>query len=440
MQPWLRKRAGTIWVSWLVAAWAYSFYRADRGPFCFTSRLFDHFDNWQEHALAPWPTLNTIVDQIFHGLDGGVSTVYGWTFIGATILVPLTIVLRLAVRARLRAGQSDPLARARAWIASHPRTMSVALYGFALAIGALKASDWSYEVFRLWPIAVIASFLPLMVLPWIARAGLRACVAPIEVEEQEATLDKDAVTFAAVAVTRETRAAVGGLAVLSLLVAACIAVVPAHDVLYNPAVVACVIGYVAAAAAGAAVFRRASRISVGIDGVRVHGSSRSRFFAYRALDGARIAAREIQLVRGGRVVLRLQLHGKDAARRDALALRINEAITRAARTRDGAAERLADAADAAQITRALTGATDFRMPTVSRDALWEVVEGPTAHANARVAAAEALATSSDENERTRLRVAASQCAEPEARALLEQLTAEMQAFEDVTDARRRALR
>jgi hypothetical protein len=54
-------------------------------------------------------------------------------------------------------------------------------------------------------------------------------------------------------------------------------------------------------------------------------------------------------------------------------------------------------------------ARGYREPAVSREQLWELVEGPTTDAATRTAAAQALANGLDVADRARLRVAASQC-------------------------------
>ena len=171
---------------------------------------------------------------------------------------------------------------------------------------------------------------------------------------------------------------------------------------------------------GAALFRRASRVAVGVDGVLVKGTSRTRFFAYRELDGARVSGGDIELVCGERVVLRLQLHGEDAARRSEVLAGIREAIDRVKEGRGAVAALSAQAASVAALTRA-AGGGDYRAPAVSRETLWQLVEGPATDATTRAAAAEALAGTIHASERPRLRVAAAHCAEPRARIALERL-------------------
>jgi hypothetical protein len=123
-------------------------------------------------------------------------------------------------------------------------------------------------------------------------------------------------------------------------------------------------------------------------------------------------------VRGGRALLRLQLHGEDAARRGAVLERIRAAIGRAAEGRSDSTTELVSSASSAALARAAHGAGDYRQAAVTRDQLWAVVEGPAVDAAARCTAGEALAGSGDEEERARLRVAADHCADPQVRVAL----------------------
>ena len=189
----------------------------------------------------------------------------------------------------------------------------------------------------------------------------------------------------------------------------------------DPAFLAALGAYIALTAASAFLFRRASRISIGVDGIFVRGSSRARFFGFRDIDGAQVRGSDLVLLRGGRVVLRLQLHGKDASRRDALLTRLTAAIARAAAERDEPATSFVSGASTADITRAAEGGGDYRKQAVSREQLWAVLEGPAIDTASRRAAAEALARSRDPSERARLRIAAEQCAEPSVRIRMHQL-------------------
>ena len=180
-------------------------------------------------------------------------------------------------------------------------------------------------------------------------------------------------------------------------------------------------------------FRKASRVAVGLDGVHVRGTSRARFFAYRDLDAARVEGGDLELVGRDSVVLRLQLHGEDAARRDAVLARIREAIDR---VKEGAApsrRRSYRRRRRTELARAAEGGRTTESATLTREQLWALVEGPEIEASARKAAAEALVRSSDEAERARLRVAAEHCAEPAVRVALEKL-AEAESMQDAASA------
>jgi hypothetical protein len=181
---------------------------------------------------------------------------------------------------------------------------------------------------------------------------------------------------------------------------------------------------VSVAATSAFAFQRASRISVGVDGIRVSGTSRTRFFAYRDLDEVREANGDILLVRRGRTLLQLQLHGPDAARRAAILDRIRAGIARVAEVeRDGAAN-LVVAVSHDTVAKSLRGGTDYRMPSVSRDGLWALVEGAAVDGTARTAAARAILETGTSEERARVRVAAGQCADPRIRVALEEMADE----------------
>jgi len=206
---------------------------------------------------------------------------------------------------------------------------------------------------------------------------------------------------------------------LVTLVGAALAASLPFETLIDNRVLAAGLVYIALIAAAASEFQRASRIAVGNDGILVSGTSRTRFFGYHEVDGAEGTDRgEIVLRRGEAVVLRLQLHGDDAMRRDELLARVRGQIARAAALAGGHAQRLAQAASAAELGRAARGGGDYRAAGSTRDDLWEVVEAPIAASERRRAAAAALAASFDGDDRARLRIAAEHCADPAARAAL----------------------
>jgi hypothetical protein len=362
--------------------------------------------------------LRGFADQMFSEFIDVIGPSYVAALFVATLVVPLGLLARSLARGRVRASLPDPLAGARAWTSAHPNVTTALLALPALSWSALLLAhradfNW-FAIDAAWMLVAGLSQFAL------ARGALRALVAPTLAEGEEVAseqgVEERELVFEAVAVTRETRAAVAAMAALPIAVVAI-------GLLASPSnhVMAWVIaGYLSVAAAGTLAFRRASRIAIGVDGVLVSGSSRTRFFAYRDVDDARARGANLELYRGGSVVLRLQLHGKDAARRSAVLARLRDAISAARERRGVGAEILLDAAsrgDGAE--RSTIGRGDYRQPSPSREQLWEVVEGGAANAKARTAAASALATSLDAGDRARLRVVAAQCAEPRLRVALE---------------------
>jgi hypothetical protein len=181
------------------------------------------------------------------------------------------------------------------------------------------------------------------------------------------------------------------------------------------------LAYAAVAAGAAFAFRKASRVAVGVDGVLVKGTSRTRFFAYRDLEAARVASGALELVRKGKVILRLQLHGADALRRDAVLARVRQHVDRVKEGKDAVAAQLVASSSQEQLTRVASGGADYRAASLPREALWALVEGPSVDGEARRAAAEAIVKSGDAGERRRVRVAAERCADPRVRVALEAL-------------------
>jgi hypothetical protein len=220
-------------------------------------------------------------------------------------------------------------------------------------------------------------------------------------------VDDDETRFQAVAVTARTWGAVGFLIALTAYT------------LYGAARGQPAIFCVVAPLAFVAWFRQASTIAVGRDGVFIRGTSKKRFFPYRSFDQVRLHGVQIDLLRGGKRVLALQLHGADAARASSLVERIQAGLAAAGRT-DGA-HLLARVANGAALGRAARGATDYREAAISREQLWELVEGEATEGEARLAAAGALATTGDPQDRARLRVAAVHVADPRVRIALEEL-------------------
>ncbi len=372
------------------------------------------------------------VERVFWSVSRHLGSAYGMALFAATILLPLGIVGRMVARAHTRAGHVDPLDRVRDFARVHPKVTGALL--------CLPGVLWSMLFLR-WYRGTALELLPRFVLPALisgyghlalARFGLRALLAPTlsEAESEPVDVTKDEIRFNAVAVTRETRAAVGVVAALSVVMAAAALVLPIGTLMHDARFFAAVSGYVAVVLAGTAFFRKASRIAIGLDGVLVYGTSRTRFFAYRDLDGARTRSGDLEILRGSKVVLRLQLHGHDATRRDAVLERLKASLTRANDEQNDATTGYVASASSLDLVRAAQGAGDYRRAAVSREQLWAVVEGPAIDSASRKAAAEALAHSCDEGERARLRVAAEHCAEPMVRIALHQLAELAEAIDD----------
>ncbi len=346
----------------------------------------------------------------------------------ATLGIALGFLGRTLARARVRAGLADPLERARAFVNAHSparaRLLTVTPAALWIALNVRHylhiASDRS--IYAVLPGIVLPALVGLLGQVVLARRGLAALLAPTldEHEPRREEAEAEGFTFDAVAVTNETRAAVGGVAAFSLSMALAVTALPVAS-MRSPAFLAALASYIALTAGAALAFRRASRVAIGVDGVHVRGSSRSRFYGFRDVDRARVSGSDLELLRGTRVVLRLQLHGEDAARRDALLARLQAAIARAAAERDEPAVSFVGGASRADLTRAAEGGGDYRQQAVSREQLWSVLEGPTVATAARRAAAEALAGSRDPAERARLRIAADRCAEPAVRVRMEEL-------------------
>lgn len=342
----------------------------------------------------------------------------GWR--AALFIMPLLAALgglaRTVARARLRAGEVDPLARVRAFAKKHAALIFAApALGLAYeVIGGVTSPQ--FDRVYLPSLAVAAPVVFLLHL-LMSRLALRALLAPT-LDESARVEEAEAFELSAVALTREAQFAVKGLAVVSVAMIATLFLLPDLD---SVAVDLGVALYVLCALFLAFHFRRASRIEVGLDGIHVHGTSRSRFYPFAELDGVRASGSTIELLRGVNAALRLQLHGPDAARRDALVERLSAAVARAVEERDAPVTRFVNGATREDLARAAEGAGSYRDAAVSRDQLWAALESSAASPEARVAAAEALANSADASERARLRVATERFAEPLARARMQEL-------------------
>jgi hypothetical protein len=379
-------------------------------------------------ALA-WRTLYRLVcglQELFPLLLalGGVATIAG-------------VVGRSVAWLRVRDGRADPLDRLRSRrrlqrvLTATPAALASMAGGTALVADVSRWIDGARRGFgggEFWLRETLCDGLVaaaiVALLYGLTRAGMRALVAPLDTE---ATPPKgaDELVFSAVAVTARTRGAVAALAAATVAMVGWTLVAPSSGPF-----LAALATYVAAALASPFLLQRASRIAVGIDGVWVRDATQTRFFAFRELDEAQARGADLVLVRGGRVVLRLQMHGEDAGRRDEVLARVNDAVTRSRATTSRGAEMMVKALPARRVAASAMGADSYRVPSVTREQLWELVEGPTTGGETRTAAAHALSTALDDAERSRLRVAAARCAEPRVRIALGTLAG----VEDAEDA------
>jgi hypothetical protein len=366
------------------------------------------------------------------GLDVGWATFLA-VLAAATVLVPLGYLTRLLARARVRGGGADPLDRVRVWAGEHPRRVAWLTAAPALLWAArvvFGRSNWwlSFGGLRAWLVSaegVVMALLAATAVYALTRAGVRSMLAPTLDEaaspDSADLADKKDIVFRAVAVTRRTRAAIGVVAALSAVASAVFFLMPVQTLNGTPAA-AGLAAFVAFVLGSAVVFRRSSLVAVGVDGVLVMpGTASTHFVAYRDLDDARAAGESIELVREG-VVLRLQLHGEDAAKRDAVIAKIRAAIARAKQGASAVAGQIVASATSERLARTARGdGGEYRAPALTRDQLWDIVEAPEVDAAARTAAATALATTDESGVRARLRVAAEQIADPDVRVALREI-------------------
>jgi hypothetical protein len=178
-------------------------------------------------------------------------------------------------------------------------------------------------------------------------------------------------------------------------------------------------------AVGAALsFRQKSKVALGLDGVYVTGTQKSRFYAYRDLDAPETDKGEIVLRKKGRALVRLQLYGEDAWLRDSILERLSLAIGEAEDKAHEGAGGLVGSVSSREIARLGRGAGDYRAPHVTREQLWDVVAGPSHDARVRTQAARALVRSRREGDQERLVALAERCADPSVRLALTELAEE----------------
>jgi hypothetical protein len=423
-------------VPWLVLVWAVALVY-DRWSFAV-------WVSWEDvvlRVLSGFPSLSITVLHagvaLFRALDEGAVPIL---FLG-TLALPLGFLARMVARARMRAGHADPLEPARRWVAAHPRIASALAAVLPAAYQAMVLLHWRF----MWAHQIGWLLVTASLAGWVqarfVRSGLRVFLEPT-VDDRSAvaeieTVDPDEIRFDAVAVTTETRAAVAALGAVTLVAIVWIMTSPIAALFTDSDVLSAIAAYVAVAAASAWIFQRASRIAVGKDGVYVGGSSRPRFFAFRDLDEAREGHGDLELVKRGATALRLQLHGQDVLRRGAILARVRDGIAEAQRVQREGATHFVASVSSSTVARSSQGATDYRVPSISRDSLWSLVEGAGVEATARTAAALAIVEACDGGELRRLRVAASRCADPGVRASLVEIAADREeAEEEEADSKR----
>ncbi|HEY2512870.1 MAG TPA: hypothetical protein VGI39_18515 [Polyangiaceae bacterium] len=374
-----------------------------------------------------YPLVHEQVERFYEATLGIPALTFAATLLFGTGLAALGALVRMVARARLRAGKADLLDRPRAWTRAHPDAtralLALPVVGWLTFL--FTHISWDVSAAR-WLLGFARAFPALAISSWgmfaMSRKGLRSLLAPTIGSEEEASgfdLGREEIVFDAVAVTRETLAIVSIFAAVMLAVPALLCTRAFLDLFSSSGSLwSFVAAYVGLAGAGAYAFRQASRVSVGVDGVHIRGTSRARFFAYRDLDGARADGSDIVLIREGKLVLRLQLHGEDARKREAVVARVAAHIEQVREGHQATAAQLVTSASERDLVRAASGAGDYRAAALTREQLWSLVEGPEIGAEERSAAAMALVRAGGEAERARLRVAAEQCAEPRVRVAL----------------------
>jgi hypothetical protein len=413
-----RRGLGTVLVGLGAALATILAYETRAGNALFVSLLSKLSREAYDNVAHTW--LGMLAWRTLSGLAGALLELTGPLLTLSALVTIACVVARSVAWARVRDGKADPLDRLR----SHPRvqralTSTPAALAAALSALALVgdfagiATSGAPSFFLREALAnLMVSGAIVGLLHALSRAGMRALLAPVE-SEAAAPKAADDIVFSAVAVTARTRAAVGGLAVATVAM-----VLGTLFGANNPLFVPLLVAYLTGAVTAPFVLRRASRIAIGIDGVWVRDASRTRFFAYRDLDAVRARGADVELVHGDRAVLRLQLHGEDAGRRDEVITRIGDALARSRDASTRGTEMVVQALSTARVRATSVGVDGYRTPSVSREQLWELVEGSTTDASTRTAAAQALAYVLDDADRARLRVAAARCAEPRTRVEL----------------------
>jgi hypothetical protein len=418
-----RRRAGAGWLlAGLSAAYALAAAARTAEAHRLVSVVIDAVATplWRMHSAVAEVAGNALMETVWQAFVAYPMVVYA-----AMLCSAGGLAIRAYARARARDGRSDPIAGLRRALELRPwiGRMAAWIPGLSWVLLVATSMRWLWAELQWQSLGMLASVLVACAVNVLASAGIRALTAPLDGDPARARASRDAIGFSAVAVTPRTQAMVGAVALAAAVMTAWVALVPL-GALRGAGAEAVILAFVVAVAGAAAAFRSRSRAAVGVDGVRVEGTSGAAFYAYRDLDEARARGADLELVRGGRVVLRLQLHGDDSGCRDEVLGRMQEAIVRARESSARGAELLVQATSSRRVATASLGAADYRQPAVAREQLWEIVEGTSAQPAVRAGAAEALAVAFADGERARLRVAATRCAEPAIRVALEALAAD----------------
>lgn len=259
--------------------------------------------SWLREALASagLEELRWSLLVLTHAFSGTLRITVGTTTFLALLLFPLGALARMIARARVRSGLPDPLAGIRAWATSRARTVEAIFVAIIVAWTALLARRFqSGDLLGLGSAHLLASLIGGWAQLIVMRAGLGALVSPTlggGARGESGLKARPGITYDAVARTGEARAAIGLVFALSIVMFGLVAALPTTVLMHDRRVFAAVGGYVLVVLAAAFGFRSASRAAIGIDGVRVYGTSRTRFVGYRELDEVRTNGAALELVR-----------------------------------------------------------------------------------------------------------------------------------------------
>ncbi len=174
-----------------------------------------------------------------------------------------------------------------------------------------------------------------------------------------------------------------------------------------------------------------STLTVGADGVLTSWLGWKHFYPYEEIvsvlpyeHGITLALKSGKTVNIATSPARRTTIPLVAMNRDAVAMRIDEAMTAFAQHRGADATAMVarggrTVTEWLEALRALASASDYRQSALPREALWRVAEDPAAEATARAGAAVALRGTITDEDRARLRVAAEASASPRVRVALE---------------------